>query len=541
MSGYRRHSAPQAMLFGYDPVRDLPGDHLARLVETVVEEAVKPPPKGVKGGQPAYDPRLCLKVLLYGYCTGVRSSRRLEQNCRESLPYLFLTRGDTPSYRTLCYTRVNDHEELAQAWEGLFAIAAEVGLQRVGKVVIDSTKLRADVSSASVVSRIEFDAVRAELQRCLSEATAADAAEEEAPIASQTGKKVAPDQVRDVLRRVRQQRRQVSHPPAETEPLTAAAAVSSPATPADAPVLPLDDVPPPVVPAEAPLDPKKVPKPLRHLALALLELQAANAANASHVSLTDAEARLMHGGVERRTQPCYSWEVAVDCGLLVACETTQEGNDNDRLEPMVAAARAHEPDGLKSVTGDSGYFSGDAVGKLAREGLDLCVPDCNTAGDLHRGQPVGTVRAKSQGKIAFEYDAAADVFRCPEGNTLRPDQKRRQCGQEVQIYRAERECSGCPLASECLVRPNARRRRLQRGEYEAELAAARERFREREHQTRYRARGPAVETVFGFLRAGLGFRRWSLRGKERVAAEGSFFALAYQCRKIHKRWQTGAG
>lgn len=541
MSGYRRHSAPQAMLFGYDPVRDLPGDHLARLVETVVEDAVKPTPKGTKGGQPAYDPRLCLKVLLYGYCTGVRSSRRLEQNCRESLPYLFLTRGDTPSYRTLCYARVHDQDGLAQAWEGLFAIAAEVGMKRVGKVVIDSTKIRADVSSASIVSRIEFAAVRAELERCLAEAAAADAAEEEAPVATQTGKKVGPDQVRDVLRRVRQQRRQAG-PPAAAPAEAAAAPPESPVPTSDAPTLPLEDLPPPVAPAETTLDPKKFPKSLRHLAVALLAIQTASAAGASHVSLTDAEARMMNGGVERRTQPCYSWEVGVDAGLLVANETTQSGNDNDRLEPLVIAARAHEPDGLTSVTGDSGYFSGDVVGKLMREGLDLCVPDCNTAGDLRRRQPVGTIRAKSQGKIAFEYDAAANVFRCPEGNTLGLSQKNRsKYGQTLQVYRAKRDCRGCPLAAECLVRANTKRRSLTVSLYQEELTAARERFNQREHQTRYRARGPAVETVFGFLRASLGFRRWSLRGKKRVAAEGQFFALAYQFRKIHKRSQAAAG
>lgn len=300
MSGYRRHSAPQAMLFGYDPVRDLPADHLARLVEAVVEDAVKPTPKGAKGGQPAYDPRLCLKVLLYGYCTGVRSSRRLEQNCRESLPYLFLTRNDTPSYRTLCYARVHDQEALAQAWEGLFAIAAEVGLKRVGKVVIDSTKIRADVSSESVVSRIEFAAVRAELERCLAEAAAADAAEEEAPVATQTGKKVAPDQVRDVLRRVRQQRRQAGS--AAEAPAATTTTTAKPSAPAsDAPALPLEDLPPSVAPAETALDPKTFPKPVRHLAAALLAIQTASAAGAGHVSVTDEEARMMKGGVERRT------------------------------------------------------------------------------------------------------------------------------------------------------------------------------------------------------------------------------------------------
>ena len=111
----------------------------------------------------------------------------------------------------------------------------------------------------------------------------------------------------------------------------------------------------------------------------------------------------------------------------------------------------------------------------------------------------------------------------------------------MQVYRAKRDCRGCPLAEECLVRANTKRRTLTVSLYQEELTAARERFNDREHQTRYRARGPAVETVFGFLRASLGFRRWSLRGKKRVAAEGEFFALAYQFRKIHKRCQAAAG
>jgi transposase len=539
MSGYRPHPPPQSLLVGYDPVRDLPADHLARLVEAVVEHSVQPPTKRTdKGGQPAYDPRLCLKVLIYGYCTGVTSTRRLEQNCRESLPYLFLTRGDAPSYRTLADARVKDKENLILAWEGLFAIAAESGLSRLGKIVIDSTKIRADVSSASIVSRVEFDAVRAELERCLAEALAADAAESETAFPTQLEKETPrPEQMRDILRRVRQQRRQA----AKAADAPAATPVSRPAEADPAALtLPLEDLPPaetpPTAPAE-PLDPAKIPKPLRHLATAVLALHAATAAGLSHVSLTDPDARMMRGGVERRTKPCHSWEVAVDNGVIVAAETTQCAHDHERLTAMIAAAGAQEPDGVKSATADSGYFSGDAVGKLCREGMDLCVPDPNTAGDLHRGQPIGTIRAKSQGKVPFEYDAAANVFRCPEGNTLSLNQVRQKNGQQVAVYRAERACTGCPRAENCLVRANTKHRTLQRGEYESELAAERERFRQPEHQARYWARGPAIETVFGFLRGSLGYRRWSVRGKKRVAAEGILYALSYQCRKIAAQLQ----
>lgn len=534
MQGYRPHSAPQYMLFGYDPLRDLPDDHLARLVERVVEETVRPTPKGVRGGQPAYDPRLCVKVLVYGYCTGLRSSRRLEQHCQESLPYLFLTRGDAPSYRTLCTARTQEGDYLLAVWEGLFAVAAEAGVHRVGRITVDSTKLRADASPESVVGRSEFAAVREELERILAEAEAADAVEgaEAGGPALRLGRAVPHEQMRDILRRVRQQRRQGRG----ADPVDAAGGAVDDAR--ATPTLPLAGVPEPDAVAEPDATAKPMsPKMLQRVAQGIEALQAAEAAGLKHVTLTDPEARMMTGGVDRRTQECHSWEVAVDQGLLVASQTTQCGNDNDRLEPLVEAARQHEPVGVSAVDGDSGYFSGDAVGRLIETGLDLCVPDSNTAGDLHRDQPAGTVRAKSQGKVPFVYDAAADVYRCPEGNILSVYQQRHQHGQEVTIYRAERDCRDCPLAQDCLVRPNAQRRRLQVGEYHKILEAARERFNEPAHRERYRARGHAVETVFGFVRGTLGFTRWALRGKVRVASEAKLFTLAYQFRKVQSALQ----
>lgn len=123
---YRRHDSPSPLLIGYDPYVDLPKDHLARLVEMIVEASLVTE-QGAHPGQPEFDRRLCLKVFMYGYATGVRSFRQLEKQCRESLPYLFLTRGDTPSYRTLCSFRVNRRSLLEQVWNGMFALAGDIG------------------------------------------------------------------------------------------------------------------------------------------------------------------------------------------------------------------------------------------------------------------------------------------------------------------------------------------------------------------------------------------------------------------------------
>jgi hypothetical protein len=204
---YRPYAPPSPLLIGYDPVCDLPPDHLARLVEAVVEEAVAVPPHPPAPGNAPFDPRLPIQVLVYGYATGTRSSRRLEQFCTESLPYPFLTRGDTPSYRTLCRTRVEQCDWIEQVWIRLFAVAGRCGLKRVGQIVVDSSKLRADASPEAVLTEDDYAAVRAALEQILEEARQVDEHEEQEGPRGTTrlGAPVEGEQMREILRRVRKQ------------------------------------------------------------------------------------------------------------------------------------------------------------------------------------------------------------------------------------------------------------------------------------------------------------------------------------------------
>jgi hypothetical protein len=508
---YRRHDPPTPLLFGYDPVLDLPPDHLARLVECVVEEALASTPSPIPGepGQPAYDPRLLAKVLTYGYSTGVRSSRQLERMCKESLPYLFLTRGDTPSYRTLCSFRVEQEEILTQVWHSLFAIAGDAGMRRLGRIVVDSSKLRADASPESVVKASEFARIREELERILEEAKAADARDEqEPPGQTQTGQSVDTldrEQMRDIIRRVRKERNETKEIGETNET------------------------------DNAPLGRRMLPR----IKAAVETIKEAEAEGRKHACLTDPDARMMGEGREKRIRECHSFEVAVDSedGLLVAAQATNIGTDNARLLPLVEAAKAQEPQGVVAVDADSGYYSGDDIATLIQKGIDTCIPDSNTACDLHRNQPIDTTRSKIRGQVEFTYDADQDCYVCPEGNTLRKIHERKQHGQTLSMYRAERDCCACPLRSACLTQPKAKRRTLKVSVNHKILEAARQRFGEAAHAERYNHRAEVVETVFGFLRSALGFHRWSLRGADRVSCEASLFKLAYQMRKVHVQWR----
>src|SRR5229473_7021131 len=188
-------------------IEELPADHLARLVEQVVEAVVVPPPRPPRKGNVPYDPRVSVKVLVYGYATGTRSSRQMERLCRENRAYLFLTRGQTPCYHTLCTARVEEKEPLEAVWVALFGVAERLGLKRVGHVVIDSTKLRADASPEAVLTRAEFAPLLAELERILSVAQAVDAREdaEGYPGETRLPETADPTQMRDLVRAVRRQ------------------------------------------------------------------------------------------------------------------------------------------------------------------------------------------------------------------------------------------------------------------------------------------------------------------------------------------------
>ena len=495
--GFRSHPPPAERLFGYDPVRDLPENHLARFVEMVVEEASPTAPKPVAPGQPAYDPRLCLKVLVYGYATGVRSSRQLERLCRESLPYLFLTRGEAPSYRTLCSFRKASENEIEALLLALYQIAQEQGIGRLGRITIDSTKMRANASPESVVRAGEYEKVKAEFARILKEAEEADEREEaEGSCETLLDRPVQKQQMRDILRRIR--RKGPSSEPDEKTPCSA--------------------------------------QMRERVAESLGQIKKAQAEGRKHVCLTDPDSRMMCEGREKAIRQCHSFEIAVDNGLIVAGGSSQDNTDTARLEPLVEQARQNEPGSLVAVDADSGYYSGDAVGRLIEAGLDTCIPDSNTACDLHRNQPIGTTRARSQGMVEFAYGADSDCFTCPEGNVLSPSQERRSRGQTVMVYRAQRECTPCPRKRECLTQSSAKRRTVKVGRYASLLEEARLRFADPNHVDRYHHRADSVETVFGFLRGALGYARWLLRGTAGAASEARYFKAAYQIRKVHRAW-----
>ena len=183
--GYRPVNREQPFLLPPDMREWLPAGHLAWFVIDAVGAldlgrfAARQTPARSLAGRAAYDPAVLLGLLVYGYATGVRSSRRIERACAEDVAFRVICAQDVPDHATVARFR-REHFADAAAVEGLFgqvlALAAAAGLGRLGLIALDGTKVAAAASKDA--NRAEAG-LRELARQILAEAEAVDAAEDE--------------------------------------------------------------------------------------------------------------------------------------------------------------------------------------------------------------------------------------------------------------------------------------------------------------------------------------------------------------------------
>ena len=163
----------------------LPENHLVHFVSEVVDQLDLSAIHAVyqeKRGQPPYDPRLMTKLLVYGYCTGVFSSRRIQKRLREDIPFKVLAAGNEPDFRTISDFRKIHLETLKNMFEQVLAMALECGSIQLGKISLDGTKVKGNASKHKAMSygrMIEKQQqLKGEVKQLLEQAEAADEAED---------------------------------------------------------------------------------------------------------------------------------------------------------------------------------------------------------------------------------------------------------------------------------------------------------------------------------------------------------------------------
>ncbi len=425
-------------------------------------------------GQPPYDPADLLKLYLYGYINQVRSSCRLEREASRNLELIWLLKNLKPGYRTIANFRKENWEALKAVNRSFVLLVRELGLVGGSVVAIDGSFFHGDASKASIFTR----------KRLAEQITKLDLEIEAYGKSLEDNDAVeAKDQTRDRT-----------------------------------------DGPGNGGGGDGGTIGAKVAALMAQRSRAQADLARLEDSGETQLSLTDPDARhLVKSG---QGVAGYNVQVAVDDKhkLIIGSEVVNDSSDVGQLHAMAKAAKEALDAEALQVLADEGYYSSTELKACEDDGIKAYVP-----------VPKGNRQIEKKGRFSlkdFSYDPAADAYRCPAGELLRPMEGRWEntSGRtEIRYASSAKTCKACPLKARCLS-PTASRRTIGRWEHEDVLE--RHRARMRDASELMRRRSGIVEHPFGTLKCRAGYRHFLVRGLDKVRGEWSLMALCYNFTRV---------
>ena len=166
---YRPYDPEQQLLLPAALQEWLPPEHMAYFISDVVEEldlsVIMARYQREGRGGPPYHPRMLVKVLLYGYCIGVASSRRIARRLHKDIAFRVLAANNTPDFRIISDFRRDHLEALSGLFVQVLELCRRAGLVKLGHVALDGTKVKANASKHKAMSYGRMKEREAQLER----------------------------------------------------------------------------------------------------------------------------------------------------------------------------------------------------------------------------------------------------------------------------------------------------------------------------------------------------------------------------------------
>lgn len=305
-----------------------------------------------RGGQPPYDPRMMVSLLLYAYCIGIASSRKIEQATYEVIPFRVLTANQHPDHDTIANFRKTNLHDLAGLFTQVLLICQKAGLVKLGHVAIDGTKVKANASKHKAMSygymKTKAAQLGQEIEQLLAEAERIDNEEE-----ALYGKGRRGDELPEDLRHKQSRLARIEQAKAALE-----------------------------AEAKEQADAERQSQIEKEEAL-VAEGKKRHGAKPKNPddkpdsqkqrNFTDPESRIMKDGATKSFEQAYNCQAAVDetAQVIVATNVTQETNDKRQIQPVIENLKSNTG-GLvpESASADTGYFSANNVNYMETEGID---------------------------------------------------------------------------------------------------------------------------------------------------------------------------
>ena len=353
---YRPWKIDEPMLLPATVQEFVDKDHLARFVLNLVVEEIDLEEiervYRVDRGQPPFDPAMMTALLLYGYCNGVYSSRRIAKACRERVDFMSIVGLDPPDFRTISEFRKRHLNALSGLFGQVLRLCERAGLVKLGHVALDGTKIKANASKHKAMSYERMakraEELEAEVAAWMDAAAKADASEDAAFGRDKSGEEM-PAWVGDKKRRAEK----IRAAKAELEAEARAAAEAERKARAE---------------AEKKREAEGRKKPGRPAAP-----PSEDPDPKAQKNFTDPESRIMKtkdGFIQG-----YNAQAAVDAEaqVIVAHGLDANGSDQHQLTPMVDAVEANMGRKPEQVSADAGYCSDANLAAMEERAIDAYI------------------------------------------------------------------------------------------------------------------------------------------------------------------------
>jgi transposase len=508
---YKPYTQGQMMLLPTNLEELIPEGHLVRVVSQVIDEldlaALERQYKG--GGASAYHPRMMLKVLVYAYTQQTYSSRRIAKALREDVNFMWLSGGNRPDFRTLNRFRSSRMKGVMdEVFREVLEYLVEEGYVKLETYFVDGTKIEANANRYKPVWRKnaaryktgvqeKIRAVLDEAERVNEEEQAEYGDEDLEELGGRGRGELNSEALAERIAGLNERLRRMP------EEKGLAKAVRT-------------------------LEKDFLPR------LEKYEEQEAKLGERNSYAKTDEDATYMRMKEDHRwnSQPkaAYNVQIGTENQFVVGYSVHQRPGDTGCLIPHLERLREMAGELPTRVVADAGYGSEENYAYLEEAEVESFVKYPTFDREQKRSWKKQTYRVEN-----WQYDAERDEYICPQGKRLIYDRTvRRQSTNGYVVERREYECedcAGCPVKAEC-TRSSGNRRVGGSRHLERYREQAREKLKSEEGVRLRKRRGVEVEGVFGRLKHNWGFRRFMLRGLEKVEVEWGLLCIGHNMARL---------
>jgi transposase len=495
----------------------IPGNHLVRVVDRVVDRLnINPLLKQyVGGGSSSYHPRMMLKVLIYGYTQQIYSSRRIAKALRENVNFMWISGNNRPDFRTINRFRGKTMKPVIdQVFTAVLQYLIDAEYVKLDEYFVDGTTIAANANKFRVVWAKQTARYKAQVQEKIKELLETIEAVNEAEDEEYGDKDLAEmgEEVEDGLdseklkEKIEELNRRLGEEP---ENRTLQKGIHK---------------------LEGEYLPRQEKCERQEEILNGRGSYARGDEDASSMQLKEDK-----GPKRAWPKPAYNVQLGTEGQFVVGFSIHQSAGDSGCLIEHLERVKEQCGRLPEKVVADAGYGSEENYQYLEDNQVGNYVKYSTYHREKKKHRNPELKRKKRFRGESFAYDKEQDRFTCPEGKHLTFQGSRKRTTSTG--YEAEQRiyeyggCEGCPSKADC-TEAKGNRRLYESPKTRRYRQQARANLESEEGQRLRFRRGIEVEAVFGLIKHNMKFRRFLLRGKEKVKVEWGLISMAHNMKKL---------